>query len=282
MPARRLTFTESNIRSAWEAVGIIPFNPRRVLAGETKKRQKVSDPEIQSCSQTLQTPRAVSRATRTAFSLVTRNTPGSQKLRSILTDLSDGLQQTIADKVLEEESHRQYRQLVGKEKKAKTSDRRKLTAATVVTSETVLQLRDQRERIDGEKAARKAKKKPSTASDTTLPLQANTKVESKLTKTASISPPIISTSSPDEVEALWEDLEELEISSSIQSDSGSEYGGPQQGRVRRRGKNIQKVSDILQRDKNVGLEAAGVMSTGLEGMESVDNGVGRLRRGLRF
>jgi len=60
MPARRLTFTEGNIRSAWEAVGIIQFNPRRVLAGETKKRQMVIDPEIQSRSQALQTPRAVS------------------------------------------------------------------------------------------------------------------------------------------------------------------------------------------------------------------------------
>ncbi|PWW72531.1 hypothetical protein C7212DRAFT_61700, partial [Tuber magnatum] len=31
MPARQLAFTSSNIQSAWEAEGIIPFNPRRVL-----------------------------------------------------------------------------------------------------------------------------------------------------------------------------------------------------------------------------------------------------------
>jgi len=108
MPARLLTFTESNIRSAWEAVGIIPFNPRRVLAGESKKRQKVSDPVIQSYSQALQTPRAVSRGTRTAFSHETRNTLGSRKPRSILTNLLDGLQQPIVDKVLEEQPHRQF------------------------------------------------------------------------------------------------------------------------------------------------------------------------------
>lgn len=34
IPAQRLTFTETNIRGAWEAVGIIPFTPHRVLAGE--------------------------------------------------------------------------------------------------------------------------------------------------------------------------------------------------------------------------------------------------------
>ena len=200
-----------------------------------------------------------------------------------MTNLSDGVQQTIADKVLKEESHWQYRQVVGKEKKAKTSERRKwrkFTAATVVTSETVLQLREQRERVDREKAPRKAKK-PSTPPDTTLPLQAHTKVGSKSTKMASIPPPIIPTGIPDEVEALGEDLEDLELGGSTRSDSGSEYGGPQPGRARLRGKNIQKVSDILQLDKNVGLEVMEVMSKGLEGMESVDNGVRRSRQGLR-
>ena len=31
MPARWLAFTKENILSAWEAVGIIPFNPRQAI-----------------------------------------------------------------------------------------------------------------------------------------------------------------------------------------------------------------------------------------------------------
>lgn len=148
-----------------------------------------------------------------------------------MTNLSDGLQQTISHKVLEEESHRQYRQLVGKEKIAKTSDQRKLTAAIVVISETVLQLRDQRKQIDGEKAAWKAKK-PLQASDTILPLRVKATVGSKSTKTASIPLPIIPTGILDQIEAVWEDLEDLELGGNTRSDSGREYGGPQLGRAR--------------------------------------------------
>jgi len=85
------------------------------------------------------------------------------------------------------------------------------------------------------------------------------------------------------VEALWEDLQDLELGGNTRSDSGSEYGGPQPGRARLSGKNIKKVSDILQPDKNVGFEGidSEVMSSGLGWMESVDNGVQRSRQGLR-
>jgi len=41
MPARRHTFTAENIRAAWEAVGIIPFNPRRVLGVVKRKETKI-------------------------------------------------------------------------------------------------------------------------------------------------------------------------------------------------------------------------------------------------
>ncbi|PWW75193.1 hypothetical protein C7212DRAFT_364646 [Tuber magnatum] len=43
----------------------------------------------------------------------------------------------------EEKGYRQYHQLMTKEKQAKTSDRRKLTQATVVTFKTVIELQDQ-------------------------------------------------------------------------------------------------------------------------------------------
>ena len=117
----------------------------------------------------------------------TRDTPSSQQLKEILSGLSEGFQQTIADKILEEEAHKQYRVLVGKEKKGKTSDRRKLTEATVVTSETILMLRDERDRVDAAKAARQSKKStpswPASLNITSLP-----KLTSADTNVSALSP----------------------------------------------------------------------------------------------
>jgi len=117
MPARELTFTTKNILSAWEAAGAIPVNSRRVLKSETRKNSKgvslpmPSQPSI-SCG-VPKTPRAVSRDTRSAIGLISRNTPSKNKLKALLSGLWEGFQQAIADRVLEEESHQQYRELVG-------------------------------------------------------------------------------------------------------------------------------------------------------------------------
>ena len=103
------------------------------------------------------TPRAVSCTTRTAISLVIQSTPSSEKLKGLLGALSEGFQQAIADKALAEETHQQYRNLVAGDKKIKTSDRRKLTEATVVTTELVLELREKRKALDTAKDSEKAK-----------------------------------------------------------------------------------------------------------------------------
>jgi hypothetical protein len=91
-----------------------------------------------------------------------------------LEGLSTGFQQTIADKLLEEESHQQYRKLVGGNRSGKTTDCRKLTEATVVTTETVLALREQREKLDQAKAVRQANKLAkalnSTGTDKSVPI----------------------------------------------------------------------------------------------------------------
>jgi len=113
MPARQLAFTPSNIMSAWEAVGIIPFNPRRVLGGVKRKAALAGNPTTVTHgrnphSRIPKTPRADSRATCTAYALVTHDTPSSQHLKAILSGLSDGFQQTIADRILKEEAHKQY------------------------------------------------------------------------------------------------------------------------------------------------------------------------------
>ena len=201
-------------------MGIIPYNPRRVLRGVKRKQENVSHSETSAMPPPTipKTPRAVSRVTRTAFSLVTRKTPSSLKLKALLSGLSEGFQQTIADKVVEEEAHRQYRQLVGKEKKGKTSDRRKLTEATVDTSETVIQLRDERERVDAAKAARKAKKlSPS--------LRPGQKIQTGQTPETAEAAAVAESQDGlgdtdgsmgiNEAEDLWEEMEALEVSGDI-------------------------------------------------------------------
>ena len=155
---------------------------------------------------------------------MTRNTPASQRLKSILSGLSEGFQQTIADKVLEEEAHKQYRVLVGKEKKGKTSDRRKLTEATVVTSQTILMLREEREWVDAAKAAKQAKK--STRSP---PASVNTKFlpKSRMSDNnlVEISPITIPQTTPtSSAEELWEEMEALELDSDIGTDMGCSGG----------------------------------------------------------
>ena len=157
------------------------------------------------------TPRGVSRTTRTAISLLTRNTPSSQRLKGLLVGLSEGYQQTIADKVVEEEAHRQYRQLRGKERRGKTSDRRKLTDATVVTSEMVIELREQREKSDAVKAARKAKKesslpKASQTQENVVHFTSRPTPESFPTFHPTTTPPVV-----DEADDLWEEMEALEV-----------------------------------------------------------------------
>jgi len=141
-----------------------------------------------------------------------------------LSGLSEGFQQTIAHKTVEEEAYRQYRQLVGQERKAKTSDSHKLTQAAIVTSETVLQLREQRDRVDAVKAARKAKK------ESIQPGQPQ--AAQKWTRFNTVSSPISSTVSPtvpllssfDEAEDLWEEMEALEV-------CGDSIGGSYRGGV---------------------------------------------------
>jgi len=123
------------------------------------------------------TTRAVSRKTRTAISLVTRNTPSSKKIKSLLGELNECFQEAYAEEVLEEEAHRQYRELVEASKRIKTNVRRKLIEATIVTAHVVFKLREEREKADALKASRKAKKlakalyliTSSTTPSTTMP-----------------------------------------------------------------------------------------------------------------
>ena len=124
---------------------------------------------------------------------------------------------------MEAEAYHEYRQLVGQERKAKTSDHSKLTQATVVTSETVIQLGEQRDRVDAVKAALKEKKE-STQPGRPQTAQKRTRFN---TGSSSISPTVAPTvpllSSFDEAEDLWEEMEALEVGGD--SLGGSDRGG---------------------------------------------------------
>ena len=236
MPARRHTFTAENIRAAWEAVGFIPFNSRRVLGVVKRKETRIVAAEHASrdaAPPVPKTPRAVSRTTRTAISLVTRTTPSSQKLKALLSNLSEGFQQTIADKVVEEEAHRLYLVLMSKEKAAKSSDCRKLTEATVVTSETILQLREQRERVDAAKAGKKANK---TSRSAQIRHSTQKEPESPVTATPDTTPgtPVLyPLATPNTMDDLWEEMEALEISG---DPIGEGNRGVVEGAIRFRGR----------------------------------------------
>jgi len=130
-----------------------------------------------------------------------------------LVDLSEGYQQTIADKAVKEEAYRQYRQKIGKERRGKTSYPRKLTDATVVTSEMVIELREQREKSDAVKAARKAKKE--SALSKTIQMRQNV-VNSTARSTLESSPTSPQTTTlpvVDEADGWWEEIEALEVGS---------------------------------------------------------------------
>lgn len=136
--------------------------------------------------------------------------------------------------MVEEEAYRLYRELVGKEKAAKTSDRRKLTEATVVTSETILQLREDRERVDAAKAARKANKASRSANPRQTPtMQVQPAATSTVTPTPR-TPDSDHTAAFTEAEQLWEEMEALEVHGEGIGESSGEVAG---SAIRVRGRN---------------------------------------------
>ena len=107
---------------------------------------------------------------------------------------------------------------MGKEKKKNTSDRRKLTEATVVTSETVRILRKELERVDAAKAARIANHRARSLKTASATKTASLVEASGGDKEGAATPEAVDRVIQDEVEDLWEEMEALEVG----GDSGSE------------------------------------------------------------
>ncbi|PWW77971.1 hypothetical protein C7212DRAFT_342392 [Tuber magnatum] len=139
------------------------------------------------------------------------------RLSDLNKNPTSGFQQTIVDKTFDEEALQQ----------------RRLTEATVVTSETVLLLREEWERVDVAKTAWIANRwvrllKTVSAARTAAPLGT-----SGGERRGAFTLVMVEAVGRDEVEDLWEAVEELEVG----GESGSEDSGGVIGdviRVRRR------------------------------------------------
>jgi len=103
----------------------------------------------------------------------------------------------------------------------------------VVTSETILQLREQRERVDAAKAAKQANK---TSRSGQTCYAAQKEAESPVTATPDTTPgtPVLDPlATPDTMNDLWEEIEALEVSGDT---IGGGNGGVVEGAIRLRGR----------------------------------------------
>lgn len=85
--------------------------------------------------------------------------------------MDKGLQQSIAEKEIEEHFHQKFREAVAKKAREGTSSKQRLTKARVITTEEVVRLKEVRLKADAEKEAKKGrgrgkKKKVSVAKPT--------------------------------------------------------------------------------------------------------------------
>jgi hypothetical protein len=99
-------------------------------------------------------PTAVSRLAPNAFDLATRQTPFTLKLKALISQLERSAPGALADKELGEEMVRFLRSGAQDTTVAIANDWCHLCKARVYTIEDVVQLREERERIDREKATK--------------------------------------------------------------------------------------------------------------------------------
>ena len=170
-------YTEENVKKAFESTGIHPLNIRTVLGklkpGRRGKSRNISRPDGRSETSpppsTPTAPRAINRLKRHALQMVTRNTPSSNKLKVLIDQLERAAEGASADRDLSAGMLKGLRSKAKELSSAAPKDCRQLSKARVINSEKVVCLRDKREKVDSEKAARAAareKKKQGTAKET--------------------------------------------------------------------------------------------------------------------
>ena len=211
--ARDTAYTEKNIKKAFESTGIHPLNPRMVLGKLKPKSRDITrtdgtpPPPI-----TPTAPRAISHLKRHALQMVTRNTPSSSRLKSLIDQLGRAAEGAAADKDLSAGMLKDLRSKAKDLSSAAAKDRRQLSKARVIDSEEVVRLRDERERKDN-KAVRAAAREEKKKQAATKKLALRTKSKGKEI----------------EVISLEEELEEFHLSGGDGDETVDEEAGDTSG-----------------------------------------------------
>ena len=93
--ARAAAYTKNNILSAFEATGIWPLNPCKVIMRQSRNITPFESPPATPTplrSATPRQPRAVSQLSHSALHLVTHQSPSSLKLKALIAQLARSAQ----------------------------------------------------------------------------------------------------------------------------------------------------------------------------------------------
>ena len=128
--------------SAWEATGVIPFNPRRVMDLKSREITRPGTPPQTSIPATPKKSREVGHVQREAMLLLTRNTPASNRLKTLVEALGKAAGGAIADSELGLAMLKDLRSQAKDISAKAAKDRRHLSKARVITTEDVVALRE--------------------------------------------------------------------------------------------------------------------------------------------
>ena len=180
--AHSQAFTVKNIKSAFQATGIVPYNPRTVLSQlqwrvmKSPLRVHIPKPPAAGwasrCAQFIhtifpQTPhnnRELRRATQRALQNLDAESLGRSVVKKLVLKLAHIAEGTMATAEIEAEAHRQLRL---KPKMTAKQDRRKLSKAQVITTKDVIRLKEEKEEKERKKKGQKrpnSKSNPNSAS----------------------------------------------------------------------------------------------------------------------
>lgn len=174
--ARELTYTSKNILSAFEATGISPHNPRRVLntlesilgvgSSDAFKTAPKSEPGLPS---TPQNGRRVFFHTRKTMSLFEGKSFQSVYKKAMVTKLANAAALSNAELVLLKEEIKRLEKNLKATKinnTAKVKSRKVLSKALVVTVEEVIRLREEQEKKEQVAAEKKSARNAETEKGT--------------------------------------------------------------------------------------------------------------------
>ena len=155
--ARAAAYTRKKILSAFEATGIWPLNPRKVILLQSQIITRFESPPATPTALLSAAPRqsrAVSQLACAALHLVTRQSPSSVKLNAAVAKRGRSAQGALADMQSGDDMLRTLRSGAKDTNDVAAKAHRHLGNARVYTAENILQLREERERLDREKVTK--------------------------------------------------------------------------------------------------------------------------------